>query len=64
MDEPWFLTMGLFVGNLTGLSATSVVSQMIGIFFALAGGSIIALLKKLEKEERKVAYPGEPVRAN
>jgi len=50
-----FFMMGLFVGNLAGLSATSVVSQMIGLFFALAGGSIIAFLKKLQKEDRKVA---------
>ena len=50
-----FFTMGLFVGNLAGLSATSIVSQMIGLFFALAGGSIIAFLKKLETQEQKAA---------
>ena len=50
-----FFTMGLLVGNLAGLSATSVVSQIIGLFFALAGGSVIAFLKGLEKEERRMA---------
>jgi hypothetical protein len=50
-----FFTMGLLVGNLAGLSATSVVSQIIGLFFALAGGSVIAFLKGLEKEEQKMA---------
>jgi hypothetical protein len=50
-----FFTMGLFVGNLVGLSATSLVSQLIGLFFALAGGSVIAFLKGLEKAEQKIA---------
>ena len=50
-----FFSLGLLVGHLAGFSATSVVTQLIGLFFALAGGSVIAFLRKLSAEDRKVA---------
>jgi hypothetical protein len=50
-----FFTLGLLVGALTGMTAESVVSQVIGLAFALIGGSILITLKKLSQEERRIA---------
>src|SRR5688500_11854820 len=50
-----FSMLGLLVGNLVGLSATSVVTPLLGLLFAFAGSSVIAFLHKLTQQDRKVA---------
>jgi hypothetical protein len=50
-----FFTLGLLVGVLTGMTAESVVSQIIGLLFAAIGGSILVTLKKLSQDERRAA---------
>jgi hypothetical protein len=49
-----FFTLGLLVGALTGMTAESVVSQVIGLLFAVIGGSILVTLKKLSQDERRI----------
>lgn len=50
-----FFTLGLLVGALTGMTAESVVSQVIGLLFTVIGGSILVTLKKLSVDERRTA---------
>lgn len=47
--------LGLLVGNLTGLSAQSVVTPLMGLLFAFVGGSVIAFLGKLPATDRRLA---------
>lgn len=50
-----FAALGLLIGNLVGLSDTPVVSPLLGLVFAFAGGSVIAFLHKLTESDRKAA---------
>lgn len=50
-----FATLGLLIGTLVGLTSESVVQSLIGLLFALMGGSVIALLGKLSPEDRTKA---------
>jgi hypothetical protein len=50
-----FASLGLLIGNLAGLSATSLVTQLIGLLFAFFGGSIIAYLTQLSLEVQRSA---------
>ena len=50
-----FLFMGLLVGNLVGMSATSVTTSILGLLFAFAGGTAVAFLQKLSAEQIKIA---------
>jgi hypothetical protein len=50
-----FSALGLLIGNLVGLSATSVVTPLLGLLFAFGGSSVIAFLHKLRVDDRKVA---------
>ena len=50
-----FATTGFLVGNLMGMSASSTVPSFLGLLFALLGGSLIAFLHKLTREDRIIA---------
>jgi hypothetical protein len=50
-----FCTLGFLIGTLTAFTADSVVSSLIPLFFAFAGGSAIAFGKNLEKHTRDLA---------
>lgn len=50
-----FAMLGLLIGTLVGLTSESVVQTLLGLLFALMGGSVIALLGKLSPEDRKTA---------
>jgi len=50
-----FSALGLLIGNLVGLSATSIVTPLLGLLFAFGGSSIIAFLHKLSGDDRKAA---------
>ena len=50
-----FLVLGFLVGNVTGLSASPVATALVPALFALAGGSVLAFLKDLSAEDRKLA---------
>lgn len=50
-----FTSLGLLVGTLIGLTSESVVTSVIGLLFALLGGSLLALLKQLSTDDRRTA---------
>lgn len=50
-----FGALGLLIGHLVGFSATSVVTQLIGVLFVFAGGSLLAFLHKLNRSDRATA---------
>lgn len=50
-----FLVLGFLVGNLVGLSSAEIVTALVGLLFAFAGGSVIALLRRLTPEDRGLA---------
>jgi Na+/glutamate symporter len=50
-----FSTLGFLIGTLTAFTADSVVSSLIPLFFAFAGGSAIAFGKNFEKHARDLA---------
>ena len=50
-----FAMLGLLIGTLVGLTSESVVQTLIGLLFALMGGSVIAFLGKMSSEDRKAA---------
>ena len=50
-----FSMLGLLIGTLVGLTSESVVQTLLGLLFALMGGSVIAFLSKLSPEDRKTA---------
>jgi hypothetical protein len=58
-DQMWmvlgFGALGFLIGNIVGLSATSVVTQLISFLFALVGGSLLAFLHKLNEKDRRLA---------
>jgi hypothetical protein len=47
--------LGFLIGNLVGLTAHSVVTAVLSLIFAFAGGSIIAFLGKVAPDDRKLA---------
>ena len=53
-----FAAFGLLVGTTAGLSTAELTTTLLGLLFALIGGSIGALLGKLDAEERKLAGVG------
>jgi hypothetical protein len=50
-----FLCLGLLIGTLVGLTATSVVVSVLGLLFAFAGGSVLAFLHKIGAADRVAA---------
>ena len=50
-----FAALGFLIGNLAGLSATSVTTSLLGLLFAFGGGSAIAFLRDTQSEDRKRA---------
>ena len=50
-----FAALGFLIGNLVGLTSESVVTQTIGLLFAVMGGSLIVLLKGLQPDDRRLA---------
>jgi hypothetical protein len=59
MSNRWlylaFAAVGLVAGVLSGLSASSVVSALLGLVFAFFGGSVITVLHKLTAAQQQVA---------
>ena len=51
-----FAGLGLLIGLVTGLSASSVVASLLGLLFALMGGSLIVFFRKMEEEQLALAY--------
>jgi hypothetical protein len=49
-----FVALGLLVGSLTGLSASPIATVVVPASFALFGGSLLALLSKVSREDREV----------
>jgi hypothetical protein len=50
-----FLSLGVVVGTLVGLSASSLAQGAIGLLFAFGGGSAIALSEKLSPSKQLFA---------
>jgi len=50
-----FLALGFLIGNLVGMTATSVVTSLLGLLFAFAGGSVITVMHRLNAVDRNVA---------
>ncbi len=50
-----FGAFGLLVGTTAGLSTAELTTTLLGLLFALIGGSVGALLAKLDAEGRKLA---------
>lgn len=46
-----FISLGLLIGNLTGLTSASITTSLLSLVFAFAGGSTIALITKLEQKQ-------------
>lgn len=53
-----FAAFGLLVGTTAGLSSAELTTTLLGLLFALIGGSIGVLLGKLDPEGRKLAGVG------
>lgn len=47
--------LGFLIGNLVGLTASSVVTPLLGLLFAFAGGSVLGLLHKINDRDRQIA---------
>ena len=50
-----FASLGFLIGNMVGMTSSSVVSSLIPLLFAFGGGSAIAFIQKLEIDARKLA---------
>ena len=50
-----FSALGLLLGNLVGMTSESVVGQLVGLLFVFVGGSVFALLRKLNDNDRGLA---------
>lgn len=50
-----FGALGFLIGNIAGMTASSVSTSLLSLLFAFGGGSVIALIQKLDKEHRKLA---------
>lgn len=50
-----FSALGFLIGNLVGLTAESTVTALIGLLFALIGGSAISFMHKLSDREKLIA---------
>lgn len=50
-----FLALGFLIGNIVGMTAQSVVTSLLGLLFAFAGGSVLSLMHKLDVADRKAA---------
>ncbi len=51
-----FASLGFLVGLLTGMTASAVVGSLLGLIFAFVGGSVIALLSKVDERQQLLAY--------
>jgi hypothetical protein len=50
-----FLALGFLIGNIVGMTAQSVVTSLLGLLFAFAGGSVLTFIHKLDAGERRLA---------
>jgi hypothetical protein len=50
-----FAALGLLVGSIAGLSSAQLTTTLLGLLFALIGGSIIAFIEKLDNDSRRAA---------
>jgi len=50
-----FLSLGFLVGNIVGMTAQSVVTSLLGLLFAFAGGSVLSIMHKLDVADRNAA---------
>jgi predicted PurR-regulated permease PerM len=59
MNARWacaaFASIGLLTGLLTGMTSSSVVTAVLGLVFALLGGSIVAFVQKLTVAQQDIA---------
>jgi hypothetical protein len=53
-----FASLGLLTGLLTGLTASSVVVPVLGLIFALLGGSMVVFMEKLTVRQQTVSMKG------
>ena len=50
-----FGAIGLFIGLIAGFSTAELTTTLLALIFALAGGSVIALMNKLDERARMLA---------
>jgi len=50
-----FAGLGFLIGNLIALTSETIVSSFISLLFVFIGGSVLALLDKLNEHDRKIA---------
>jgi hypothetical protein len=50
-----FAALGLLLGNLVGMTSESIVGQLVGLLFVFVGGSVFALLQKLNNDDRALS---------
>jgi hypothetical protein len=50
-----FGALGFLIGNIAGLTASSVSTSLLSLLFAFGGGSVIAFIHKLDQEHRRLA---------
>ncbi len=50
-----FASLGILVGSVSGLSSAKLTTTLLGLLFALIGGSVIAFIQKLDDSSRRAA---------
>ena len=50
-----FVSLGLLIGHIAGMTSAPVSNSLIGLIFAFGGGTAIGFLRKISKAERKTA---------
>jgi len=50
-----FAALGILVGSVSGLSTAKLTTTLLGLVFALIGGSVIAFIQKLDDSSRRAA---------
>lgn len=50
-----FAALGFLIGNLVGLTASSVVTPLLGLLFTFVGGTVLSLIHKIGDEDRRIA---------
>ncbi len=50
-----FVSLGLLVGHITGMTSAPVSNNLIGLIFAFGGGTAISYLRKIPEKDRRAA---------
>ncbi len=50
-----FVSLGLLVGSIAGLSTSELTTTLLALLFAMVGGSVIAFIKGLDDDSRRAA---------